>query len=368
MGARSTAALRRVASCLLPLALLGGCSDGEAPQVVRFLVVGDTGTGPDGFQYDVARVMEQVCAQRGCDFALVTGDNIYERGVTSVTDSQFETAFRTPYANLNIPFFVTLGNHDNTGNTAAGDGSNNGRGDFQVDYTYSPGNVGRKWNMPDRYFGFTWPQTATLPMADFVSIDASPITHYVNDTSRQWSGDTVATYIADQQTFIADRFRSSQARWKFAFAHHPYLSNGEHGNAGSFEQGTQPDVCTIPLLVSATCRGAEYKAFVEAAVCNEADVMFSGHDHELYWLQPTGACGKTEFIVSGAGSKTRVIQAPDRNPAYFQVGDIPGFFWVELNGDTFTGAAYTETNGISTRVDTGGRPLPVFERSFRRRE
>ena len=345
----------------------GPAPPGASSQTVRFLVVGDTGTGPSGFQYDVAKVMEQVCAQRGCDFALVTGDNIYERGVSSATDSQFDTAFRTPYANLKFPFFIALGNHDNTGNTIAGDGSDNAKGDFEVDYNYLSANTNQQWTMPDRYYGFTWPRDAAAPVADFVAIDASPITHFVNDTSTQWSGDRLATYIADQKTFVGDRLSASKARWRFAFAHHPYISNGQHGNAGSFEQGSSPDTCAIPLLISDTCRGADYKAFLEATICNRADVFFTGHDHNLYWLQPTAACGKTEFILSGAGSKTRTNDFPDRNPTYFQIGDVPGFFWVELNGDTFSGAAYTETNGISTRTDSAGLPLPVFERSFQRK-
>lgn len=372
--------MSRLPKLIPALALLGlaACNGGDRlaaatptpaaePPVVRFLVVGDTGTGPSGFQYDVARVMEQVCAQRGCDFALVTGDNIYERGVASVDDAQFDTAFRTPYAALKFPFFVALGNHDNTGGTIAGDGSDNSKGDFQVDYHYAAANTGQQWNMADRYYAFSWPRDAATPVADFVAIDASPITHYVNDLNPQWSGDRLATYIADQMAFVGDRLATSKARWRFAFAHHPYLSNGQHGNAGSFEVGSSPDTCAVPLLVSDSCRGADYKAFVEATVCNRADVYFNGHDHNLYWLEPTAACGKTEFMTSGAGAKTRINDAPDRNPAFFQVGDVPGFFWVELRGDTFTGAAYTETGGISTRVDTAGLPLPVYERSFERR-
>lgn len=370
-------ATRLILSSLL-FAGLAGCGASTAPEAgagsgsngsgdsVRFIVVGDTGTGPSGLQYDVAKVMEQVCAQRGCDFAIVTGDNIYERGVSSVSDSQFDTAFRTPYANLKFPFFIALGNHDNTGNTIAGDGSDNAKGDFQVDYNYSSANTDGQWTMPDRYYAFTWPRNSTTPVADFVAIDASPITHFVNDTSAQWSGDRLATYIADQKAFVGDRLSTSKARWRFAFAHHPYISNGQHGNAGSFESGASPDTCSVPLIISDTCRGADYKAFLEATMCDRADVFFTGHDHNLYWLQPTAACGKTQFILSGAGAKTRGNDAPDRNPTYFQVGDISGFYWVELRGDTFYGAAYTQTGGVSTQVDSAGKPLPVFERSFQR--
>jgi len=40
------------------------------------LVFGDSGTGKAG-QYRVGHAMYEVCRQRGCDFALMLGDNIY---------------------------------------------------------------------------------------------------------------------------------------------------------------------------------------------------------------------------------------------------------------------------------------------------
>ena len=63
----------------------GGASDGEDPgdgdgvsdgQPLRFVVLGDGGTGDDA-QKKVAAAMAKVCAERGCKFALYMGDNIY---------------------------------------------------------------------------------------------------------------------------------------------------------------------------------------------------------------------------------------------------------------------------------------------------
>lgn len=78
---------------------------------VGFLVIGDMGTGTPE-QFEVAKAMKEVCAQRGCAFVISTGDNIYEYGVSSVQDPQFQSKFEKPYAELDIPFFLVLGNHD----------------------------------------------------------------------------------------------------------------------------------------------------------------------------------------------------------------------------------------------------------------
>ena len=71
---------------------------------VRFVVLGDAGMGNQA-QYDVAEAIKNVCAQRGCDFALYLGDNFYDTGVSSIDDSQFIDKFELPYANLDFPFY-----------------------------------------------------------------------------------------------------------------------------------------------------------------------------------------------------------------------------------------------------------------------
>lgn len=89
-------------------------SPGASPDTtVKFIAIGDMGTGKDG-QRKVAEVMKQVCARRGCDFVVGLGDNIYEAGVDSASDIQFQTKFEEPYKNLNLRFYMALGNHDNS--------------------------------------------------------------------------------------------------------------------------------------------------------------------------------------------------------------------------------------------------------------
>lgn len=347
----------------------GGGGDGK----VRFLVLGDTGastplnTDQQGESAGVAAVAKKVCDLRGCDFALLAGDNIYEMGAATAEDPLFLVAFQRPFANLAFPFFLALGNHDNS-ITPLGEGDANLKGDAQVDYTSSPLNTDQKWNMPDRYYSQTWPAGSENPVLEIFAIDSSPITHFFDDPSPLWSGATLQTYIADQKVFLQDALAASKAPWKFALAHHPYISNGSHGNAGNFDEGASPDPCTVTgPLASASCRGAEYKSFIEETICGKVDVFFNGHDHNLYWFEPVASCGKTRHILSGAGSKARHNEDSLRNAALYQTDGLFGFFWVELDGNSFRGAAYEVLEGgIPNSEDDLGNPLPAFETSFTR--
>lgn len=341
----------------------GGGGNGK----VRFLVIGDTGApAPDGESENVAAVMEQVCAQRGCDFAVMAGDNIYEMGATSELDPLFQAAFELPYANFDMPFFVALGNHDNS-HTLTGEGGINQKGDAQVAYTNGLLSSG-KWTMPDRYYRQTWPRDSESPLLELFVLDSSPISHFFDDPDPRWSGATLQSYIADQKVFMQDALAASKAPWKFALAHHPYISNGDHGNAGGFDVGAATDPCSIAgPLASASCRGEEYKLFLEETICGKVDAFFNGHDHNLIWMKPVGSCGKTQHILSGAASKERDLLDPERNPVHYQAGATFGFFWVELDANNFRGAAYeVQAGGTPAATDAAGNPAPAFEMSFNR--
>jgi hypothetical protein len=83
----------------------------KADPTLRFVAMGDTGKGNQG-QKDVGAAIAAHCAARGCDFVQLLGDNIYDSGVTSVDDPQWQTKFEEPYKLVTQPFYVVLGNHD----------------------------------------------------------------------------------------------------------------------------------------------------------------------------------------------------------------------------------------------------------------
>jgi tartrate-resistant acid phosphatase type 5 len=316
---------------------------GAGAKSVRFVAYGDAGTGSER-QIAVGDAMAEVCRVRGCDFALELGDNFYVSGVDSVDDAQFKSKFETPYEKLAGPIYVTLGNHDNS--NGPGEGSANRKGDFQVDYHYLAGRLSDKWRMPSRYYSFV----AGSGLAEFFSLDSNPLTSIVADPDPTWN---FVTYGAEQQAWLEDGLKNSKAKWKIAFAHHPYLSNGIHGNAGTYDGQ--------PAALPTTSNGGPWKALLDQTLCKQgADIFFQGHDHDLEWIKPVASCGKTHFIVSGAAEGPRPFGDAARNPTYWQVDNTLGFFWFELSETQMRGAGYTLGSDLKLPLD-GGQPKPAFE-------
>ena len=80
----------------------GGSGGGAPAEIVRFIAMGDGGEG-NGTQLQVAQAIKAECdARGGCMFALYLGDNIYNTGVDSAMDSQFQSKFEVPYMDLEL--------------------------------------------------------------------------------------------------------------------------------------------------------------------------------------------------------------------------------------------------------------------------
>lgn len=289
---------------LVPLLLVLACSCKTSPVAapigelkvrtnatdVRFIAVGDTGKG-DEHQRNVAKLMADKCAKDECDFVLFLGDNIYPSGISSVDDPQMITRFENVYAEVPVPFYAVLGNHDYGG---FGSGSDFARGQYEVDYSAKS----KKWRMP----GKTWHQV-------FKDLEL-----FGMDTNMQ-------VYEQDQQQRedLAKWLAASKATWKIVAGHHPYRSNGPHGNAGAYDGWGSRGA------------GAEVKSFFDDVVCGKADLALGGHDHSQQWLKET--CNGTELLVSGAGSDTTTL--PGTQPTWFQSSEN-GFVYFTVNRDTLT--------------------------------
>lgn len=262
---------------------------------VGFIAVGDTGrANPE--QIKVAAAMKSWCSAHLCDFVVMLGDNFYPSGVASTSDSQWQSAFETIYQGLDMPFYAVLGNHDYGNN---GLGTDFARAQYQVAYTQ----ISSKWKMPENRYHFTYGGLVELFAAD-TNLSMFAKDEEVRNDFKGWTA-------------------ASTAPWKIAMGHHPYLSNGPHGNAGTYEG--------IPTL------GAGVKSFLDGFVCGKVDVYLAGHDHNRQWLSPT--CNGTELVVSGAGSAA--VPVTERNAAYFSKGTL-GFVYFLAEPETLTGTFVDE--------------------------
>ena len=274
---------------------------GEPSPIVRFVAMGDGGQGNDT-QYAVARAVQKVCAELGCDFVLYLGDNFYNDGIANLDDAQFQTKFEQPYAELDLIFHVVLGNHD-YGELSFSET----KAQYQVDYSQRS----TKWSMPARHYTFV----------------QEHVQFYALDTNQVMIWDR-----PEQKSWLADQRSKSTAKWHIAFGHHPYLSNGQHGNAGSYEGSAY-----IPIA-----SGGNVKDFMDSSVCGQMHLYLSGHDHNRQWLEDQ--CG-TAFIVSGAAAKTSGLVGRG-TPSQFEDDRKAGFLWVEIDGNTLRGVFYDQEASI----------------------
>lgn len=285
----------------------------EAPPepAFGFIAIGDTGTG-SSTQKNVAMAIQQKCQTektkgRGCDFGILLGDNFYDVGVKDENDPQFKTKFADMYHPLGFPWYITQGNHDYG---ALGAGLEVWKTDHYIRY----GKKDPLYVFPDKYFAFT------KQHALFISLNTTELFFDIGES--------------DQTKFVRDNLQNNKAAtWRLAFGHHPYISNGEHGNAGEYE------ALPIPLPYVS---GRLIKKFMEAEICGKFDIYFCGHDHNRQILQ--AKCG-TQFIVSGAGAKSDSWGKGKKNPVHWQ-SDQVGFMFVYVKGRTLTVEALDENGTL----------------------
>lgn len=218
----------------------------QSPERVRFVAFGDMGTGAD-IQYRVAKAVAEKCQKSGCDFAVTVGDNIYNNGVTSVSDPQFQSKFEKPYANLPFRFYMTLGNHDYRGNVQA-----------QVLYTQHS----KKWYMPSRYYRF----------------EAGPVSFFALDTNQP---------DAPQRSALQTWLKESKSPWKIAFGHHPRYTNSYYKNTQS------------PAL----------KQLLDT-LCDQGQLYLAGHEHDKQHLKARCGVEHL-IVGTGGGNRPVLGKGPD---------------------------------------------------------
>ncbi|MCA9686389.1 MAG: hypothetical protein KC457_29750, partial [Myxococcales bacterium] len=184
---------------------------------------------------------------------------------------------------------------------------------YEIEYT----NYSDKWHMPNEWYA--------VPQPNFDL--------FLFDTARlMWDNSTAA-----QQDWLDSSIANSTATWKIAGAHHPYYSNGDHGNAGDYQGLPFP-----PQLA-----GTTVKEVLDESICGKVDLYLCGHDHNRQWVQPTctGGDRTTHFIVTGAAAKnTDFAYHGGGNNVYWEDDTTPGFLLVQVSPQKIHTAFY-DLNG-----------------------
>ncbi len=159
---------------------------------VKFLIIGDTGTGTTK-QQQLADIMLRSRAAFPYEFVLMMGDNLYGGEKPADFKNKFEDVYR-PILNQQVKFYASLGNHDEPA---------------QRFYEF--------FNMEGKeYYRFTRNNAA------FYALNSN----YMDKKQLKW---------------LEDELAKDTSEWKIAFFHHPpYSSGGKHGSDTQLREVLEP--------------------------------------------------------------------------------------------------------------------------------
>jgi acid phosphatase len=286
---------RTFVSAIAHTALLSGLARplrAAGEEAAEFLIVGDWGRRGTHHQREVAAQMAKTAKRRNSRWVISVGDNFYDDGVQSTSDSHWQESFEQVYsaAALQVPWYVALGNHDYRGVPQA-----------QIDYAANSS----RWRMPARYYQVSGRQIGA-PQLDLFVIDTSPLVH----AYREKVHSVIAANIADQDTaeqlrWLDESLSKSEAPWKMVVGHHTLHSGGSaHGDTQELVEQVKP------LLLQ-----------------HGVQAYINGHDHDLQHLYRDGI----HFLCCGAGSEARPVQAVSGTVFCAQKS---GFVAVSCDADT----------------------------------
>lgn len=258
------------------------------PSLLRFVAVGDVGTGGNG-QYAVAQAMMQRWQDEPYPLVLLTGDNLYENGEIQ----RVQAAFERPYDNLlaaNVDFYAALGNHD----------VRTDQGKEQIAY--------EGYHMPSRYYSFTQGPVA------FFALDTNQAVRVSQDSSHP----ATAAWEAQLQ-WLEQALQDASAPLKVVFGHHPVYSSGVHGNEPTLERSLPP-------------------LFARQGV----HLYLNGHDHNYERSKPLEG---TTYLTCGNGANLRQV---GRSGWTACARSELGFTLLEVQ--TAASSSTTSSSGLSTSI------------------
>jgi hypothetical protein len=153
---------------------------------------------------------------------------------------------------------VTSGNHDY-------EKADNGQRKVELEMEYARRNPQSRWKYPAKYYRVDFPQGAEKPLLMVLMLESS----MPNQKPEEW---------AAQKRWIAEQLATTNATWKIACAHHPFFSNGSHGDNGVMQREWGP----------------LFKA-------GGLDAYVAGHDHDLQHLEIRD--WPFSFVQAGGGGQ-----------------------------------------------------------------
>ena len=163
-----------------------------AKDSVRFVLIGDTGTGTEK-QHELAKLLLTSRQAFPFEFVLLVGDNLYGGEKPADYKAKFEDVYR-PLINQQVKFYASLGNHDEPA---------------QRFYEH--------FNMDGKeYYRFTRGNVA------FYALNSN----YMDKKQIDW---------------LQSELAKDKSDWKIAFFHHPpYSSGGKHGSSTQLREIVEP--------------------------------------------------------------------------------------------------------------------------------
>jgi hypothetical protein len=251
----------------------------NAPDSVKFAVIGDSGTG-DRPQLEIADQMMKFHAIFNFDRVIMLGDNIY--GGQSPKD--LEKKFAVPYKRLTdagVVFYASLGNHDSPDNK-----------------NYPPFHMGGQ-----RYYSYA----------------AKQVRFFVLDTD---------SLDPAQLAWFEGALKAATEPWKICYFHHPlYSDGGTHGSDVNLRTVLEP--LFLAYGVNAVFSGHDHiyeritpQKGIYYFVCGSAGQLRPG-DLERSAMTAAGFDQDRSFMLVEVGGATLSFQAVSRTGQVVDSGSLP---------------------------------------------
>lgn len=220
--------------------------DGES---VHIFVVGDMGLDTDGgHQAEVAAGVRKACGQRtgGCAAGLFLGDNLYDAGLDDAADEARFTRMLDRYPS--VPKYLVMGNHD---------------------WRKVLPSRERAWN-EITYLA----EREDTHSAHFFTARVGPVRLLGLDTNYLVRSRHGVDQVREHP--ISAALDDPTAAWSVSFGHHPFLSTGPHGNAGSYRD----------TVGNSGWRGKAFAEYLREDLLVASDLYLAGHEHSMQFYPP----------------------------------------------------------------------------------